>query len=167
MTGEHEVDACVIGGGVAGLSCARRLAQHGIDTVLLEAGTVAGGASGRNGGFLIAGTALFPNDARARFGAELAHALYARTLAAQEDIYALAAELDAGDALRRVGCCVSRPPRMRPRTSESTWPRSTTAASPLSSSSVRSCRPLSGASGGWGASHRTTARCIRCAGTGC
>jgi gamma-glutamylputrescine oxidase len=93
----------VIGGGVGGLSCARRLAQHGVETILLEAGTVAGGASGRNGGFLIAGTALFHNDAREREGSERARAMYASTLAAQQEIYELAAELGAGDALRRVG----------------------------------------------------------------
>jgi glycine/D-amino acid oxidase-like deaminating enzyme len=103
LVGEHETDACVIGGGVAGLSCARRLAQHGIDTVLLEAGTVAGGASGRNGGFLIAGTAAFHNDARERYGVERARAIYERTLAAQREIYGLAEELGAGDAVRRVG----------------------------------------------------------------
>ena len=103
LAGDIQAEACVIGGGVCGLSCARRLAEHGIDTVLLEAGTVAGGASGRNGGFLIAGTAAFHNDARERFGVERARAMYAATLAAQEDIYELAAELGAGDALRRVG----------------------------------------------------------------
>ena len=92
-----------MGGGVAGLSCARRLAQHGIQTVLLEAGTVAGGASGRNGGFLIAGTALFPNDARERLGRERARAMYASTLDAQQEIFELATELGAGDAVRRVG----------------------------------------------------------------
>ncbi len=98
-----EVEACVIGGGVGGLSCARRLAQRGIETVLLEAGTVAGGASGRNGGFLIAGTAAFHNDARERYGAERARAMYELTLAAQQEIYALAGELGAEDALRQVG----------------------------------------------------------------
>jgi len=103
LVGDIEAEACVIGGGVGGLSCARRLAQHGIDTVLLEAGTVAGGASGRNGGFLIAGTAAFHNDARERFGVEPARSMYAATLAAQREIYELAAELGAGDSLRRVG----------------------------------------------------------------
>jgi gamma-glutamylputrescine oxidase len=98
-----ETDVCVIGGGVAGLACAHRLAQHGVETVVLEAGVVAGGASGRNGGFLIAGTAVFHNDARARFGRERARAIYARTLEAQRAIYELAAELGAGDAVRRVG----------------------------------------------------------------
>ena len=98
-----EVEACVIGGGVGGLSCARRLAQHGIETVLLEAGTVAGGASGRNGGFLIAGIALFHNDARERLGVERARSMYAATLEAQREVVALAGELGAGDALRQVG----------------------------------------------------------------
>ena len=86
-----EVEACVIGGGVGGLSCARRLAENGVETVLLEAGTVAGGASGRNGGFLITGTAAFHNDARERFGVERARAMYAATLEAQRDVIALAA----------------------------------------------------------------------------
>ena len=103
LDGDVETEACVIGGGVGGLSCARRLAEHGIETVLLEAGTVAGGASGRNGGFLIAGTALFHNDAREREGVERAHVMYARTLDAQQEIYELVAELDAGDAVRRMG----------------------------------------------------------------
>ena len=57
LEGRVETEVCVIGGGVAGLSCARRLAGHGLDTVVLERGTVAGGASGRNGGFLLAGPA--------------------------------------------------------------------------------------------------------------
>jgi gamma-glutamylputrescine oxidase len=103
LEGDVEVDVCVIGGGVAGLSCARRLAQHGIETVVIEAGTVAGGASGRNGGFLIAGVAAFHNDARERFGVERAKAMYARTLQAQREIVELATQLGAGDALRRVG----------------------------------------------------------------
>lgn len=101
--GNLEVEACVIGGGVGGLSCARRLAQNGIETVVLEASSVAGGASGRNGGFLIAGTAIFHNDARERLGPERARAIHASTLAAQEEIFELAAELNAGEALRRVG----------------------------------------------------------------
>ena len=103
LVGDIEVEACVIGGGVGGLSCARRLAQHGVETVLVEAGKVAGAASGRNGGFLIAGTALFHNDAREREGVERARTMYARTLAAQQEVYDLAAELGAGEFVRRVG----------------------------------------------------------------
>jgi gamma-glutamylputrescine oxidase len=98
-----EVEALVIGAGVGGLSCARRLAQQGIETLVVERGTVAGGASGRNGGFLLAGIAAFHVDARERLGAERARAFYQRTLDAQQEVYELAAELGASDAVRRVG----------------------------------------------------------------
>jgi gamma-glutamylputrescine oxidase len=103
LTGDVEVEACVIGAGVGGLSCARRLAEHGVETVVLERDTVAGGASGRNGGFLIAGLAPFHNDAVELYGRDYARRVYARTLAVQEEMYALAAELGVGDAVRRVG----------------------------------------------------------------
>ena len=103
LEGEVRVDACVIGAGVGGLSCARRLAAHGIETLVLERETVAGGASGRNGGFLIAGLAPFHNDAIELYGRDWATRVYARTLEVQEEMYALAAELGVGDAVRRVG----------------------------------------------------------------
>ena len=72
LAGDEEVDVCVIGGGVGGLSCARRLADHGLRTLLLEGRTVASGASGRNGGFLLAGRVGVPRrrarEVRARGG---------------------------------------------------------------------------------------------------
>jgi glycine/D-amino acid oxidase-like deaminating enzyme len=103
LEADVEADACVIGAGVGGLSCARRLADHGVDTLVLERATVAGGASGRNGGFLLAGVAAFHNDARELYGHEKARRLYARTIVAEGEIYALAEALGAGDSLRRVG----------------------------------------------------------------
>jgi gamma-glutamylputrescine oxidase len=103
LDADVEVEACVIGAGVGGLSCARALAAAGVEVVVLERDTVAGGASGRNGGFLLAGLAAFYVDARERHGAERARELYAATLAAQEEIYALAPDLGAADAVRRTG----------------------------------------------------------------
>ncbi|MGZ4203128.1 MAG: NAD(P)/FAD-dependent oxidoreductase, partial [Thermoleophilaceae bacterium] len=98
-----EVDACVIGGGVSGLSCARELARRGARTVLLEARAVASGASGRNGGFLLAGGAPFHVDARELWGREPAARLYARTVEVQQEVYALAESLGVSDAVRPVG----------------------------------------------------------------
>ena len=103
LEGRTEADVCVIGAGVAGLSCARRAAAHGLDTVVLERGTVAGGASGRNGGFLLAGPAAFYPDAREKYGADRARRMYAATLEAQEEMYALGEALGVGDSMRRVG----------------------------------------------------------------
>jgi len=53
---EHmTADACVIGGGYAGISAALELAQRGYSVVLLEAQRIGWGASGRNGGQVIVG----------------------------------------------------------------------------------------------------------------
>ena len=55
LTGEHRYKWAVIGAGLTGISCARRLAQlHPNDEILLvEAREVAQGASGRNSGFTV------------------------------------------------------------------------------------------------------------------
>ncbi|MFZ0098597.1 MAG: FAD-binding oxidoreductase [Gemmobacter sp.] len=55
LAGDVTVDFAVVGGGFAGLSAARRLAQldPGATIVVLEAGRLADGASGRNSGFMI------------------------------------------------------------------------------------------------------------------
>lgn len=47
---DTRADVVVVGGGFTGLSAALHLAQAGMDVVLLEAGRVGSGASGRNGG---------------------------------------------------------------------------------------------------------------------
>lgn len=52
LDGPARADVCVVGGGYAGLTAALRLAQAGMDVVLLEARAVGWGASGRNGGQL-------------------------------------------------------------------------------------------------------------------
>lgn len=48
-------DVCVIGGGYAGLAAALELAESGLDVHLLEGRRIGWGASGRNGGQVLAG----------------------------------------------------------------------------------------------------------------
>jgi glycine/D-amino acid oxidase-like deaminating enzyme len=57
LTGDVSADVLVIGAGLCGASAALALGRAGIDTVWLDAGAVAHGASGRNAGFLLQGTA--------------------------------------------------------------------------------------------------------------
>lgn len=52
-----DADVLVIGGGIAGLTLAYTLAEQGAMVGLLEAGRLAGEASGRNAGFLLAAPA--------------------------------------------------------------------------------------------------------------
>lgn len=55
LRGDLKCDVCVIGGGFSGVSTALTLAQRGYSVVLLEQNRIGWGASGRNGGQVIAG----------------------------------------------------------------------------------------------------------------
>jgi glycine/D-amino acid oxidase-like deaminating enzyme len=92
------VDVAVVGAGVTGCSCALTLAEGGLRVRVHEAREVAGGASGRNGGFALRGGAAPYDVARAQLGADRAAELWRLT----ERTLARMAEL-AGDAFRLVG----------------------------------------------------------------
>lgn len=62
LQGGHEADVAVIGGGYTGLSAALHLAEAGTPVVLLEAGQIGDGGSGRNVGLVNAGLWMFPDD---------------------------------------------------------------------------------------------------------
>ncbi len=70
-----ESEVAIIGGGFCGLSAALHLAEHGISAVVLEAETPGWGASGRNGGQVIAGLKLDPRECEHEFGTDLGRAL--------------------------------------------------------------------------------------------
>jgi gamma-glutamylputrescine oxidase len=57
LKNDIDADVCVIGAGLAGLTCARELARRGWSVVVLEADVVAASASGRNAGFVSPGFA--------------------------------------------------------------------------------------------------------------
>jgi len=65
-----DVDVCVIGGGLAGLTTARELARKGWSVVLLEASRLAANASGRNTGFVLPGFGADAEKLIARVGFE-------------------------------------------------------------------------------------------------
>jgi gamma-glutamylputrescine oxidase len=91
-------DVAVVGGGITGCSCALALAEAGLRVRLYEAREIAGGASGRNGGFALrGGAAPYPVTA-ASIGRERAAELWRWT----ERELAVLAEA-AGDAFRPMG----------------------------------------------------------------
>ncbi len=51
----HTIDVAVIGGGLLGATTSYWLARDGVPVALLERGALASGATGRNGGFVVAG----------------------------------------------------------------------------------------------------------------
>ena len=72
-----DVDVCVVGGGLAGLTATRELARSGWSVALIEAGRLAARASGRNTGFVLPGFAAEPDRVIARVGFERAKDLWA------------------------------------------------------------------------------------------
>ena len=92
------VDVAIVGAGVTGSSCALTLADAGLRVRVHEARGVAGGASGRNGGFALRGGAAPYDVARAELGAERAASLWRLTERALQQLGTL-----AGDAFRSTG----------------------------------------------------------------
>src|SRR5437868_4182420 len=72
LTGDLDVEACVIGAGLAGLTVAWELARRGWSVAVLEAQRIAWNASGRNTGFVLPGFAQDMDVVARRVG--LAHA---------------------------------------------------------------------------------------------
>jgi gamma-glutamylputrescine oxidase len=80
LEGDASADVCVVGLGGSGLTCIGELRRRGVRVVGIDAGHVAGGAAGRNGGFLLAGAYDFYHDAVAEHGRERARRIYELTL---------------------------------------------------------------------------------------
>lgn len=76
LRGSATADVCVIGGGFTGLAAALRLAEAGRDVVLLEAGRIGDGASGRNGGHASTGMRLKQEELERLHGPEIARRLW-------------------------------------------------------------------------------------------
>lgn len=94
---EH-VDVGIVGAGVTGCACALALAEAGLRVRVVDARRVAEGASGRNGGFALRGTAAPYDEVVASVGRDRALALWRWT---EDELDAI--ERLAGDAFRRVG----------------------------------------------------------------
>ena len=91
-------DVAVVGGGITGCSCALALAEAGLRVRLFEAREIAGGASGRNGGFALrGGAAAYPVLAES-IGEDSTAALWRWTEAELRELASL-----ADDAFRPTG----------------------------------------------------------------
>src|SRR5713226_10001401 len=79
----HTTDVAVIGGGLVGTATCYWLARQGVSAALLERTALAAGATGRNGGFVVAGPAESYPKAIAHLGHEAARAVMEVTYQSQ------------------------------------------------------------------------------------
>jgi len=98
LASDRTADACVVGLGASGLAAIEALLERGLSVVGVDAGRVAAGAAGRNGGFLIGGPELALHHAIERWG-QAAVELYRATLRELDKL----ADLLGPDVVRRVG----------------------------------------------------------------
>jgi gamma-glutamylputrescine oxidase len=91
-------DVAIVGGGITGCSCALALAEAGLRVRLFEAREIAGGASGRNGGFALRGGAAPYPVLTESIGEEQTAALWRWTETELEELATL-----GGEAFRRTG----------------------------------------------------------------
>ena len=98
LDGNLTADACVIGLGGSGLAAIGELQRMGRRVIGIDSGHVGGGAAGRNGGFLLAGTAGFHHDVVATMGRDRAVSTYRLTLAEMDRMTE-----ETPDLIRRVG----------------------------------------------------------------
>ena len=92
------VDVGIVGAGVTGCACALELARRGASVRVVDERGVAEGASGRNGGFALRGTAAPYDSVVADLGRDRALALWQWTEAELDELARL-----GGDAFRRLG----------------------------------------------------------------
>src|SRR5438093_6102813 len=76
LTFDLDVDVCVVGAGLAGLTTAREIARRGWSVAVLESRRIAWNASGRNDGFVLPGFAESMDRIVARVGLDHAKALW-------------------------------------------------------------------------------------------
>jgi len=92
LDGLIDVDVCVVGAGFFGLYCALEMARAGRKVAVLEASRVGWGASGRNGGQLVAGFACGMDRLEGAIGHERAKDMFHESLRSVQKIRSLIAD---------------------------------------------------------------------------
>ncbi len=94
LSGELSTDVLVVGGGLAGLLCAYRLCEAGVECVLVESGRICGGTTGNTTAKVtVQHGAIFDKMLR-RFGVVQSRRYFAAQSAALNAYRALAREID-------------------------------------------------------------------------
>jgi gamma-glutamylputrescine oxidase len=83
LEGTVSADVAIVGGGIAGIATAYAFAREGGSVVIIERGDLAGGASGRNAGFVLGGVSDNYVAACRRYGRERATRVFRFTFANQ------------------------------------------------------------------------------------
>ena len=96
LPGDLQVDVLVIGGGLAGLLCAHRLAKAGVNYALIEADTICHGVTRNTTAKITSQHGLIYSKLLREFGAETARGYWDANQAALREYRILAGSVDCG-----------------------------------------------------------------------
>ena len=94
LHGNRKTDVLIVGGGLAGLLCAWRLHQAGVDYLLIEADRICGGTTGKTTAKITSQHGLLYHKIASRYGLEAARIYYDANEAALEEYSRLCARID-------------------------------------------------------------------------
>ena len=94
LKGNLDTDVLIVGGGIAGLLCAHRLRQEGVDCVLLEAGGLCSGVTGNTTAKITAQHGLIYDKLLRTFGVETARLYLEANQAALKEYRTLCQDID-------------------------------------------------------------------------
>ncbi|WP_165496010.1 NAD(P)/FAD-dependent oxidoreductase [Phytopseudomonas daroniae] len=103
LQGDRQCDVVIIGAGYTGLSAARHIASSGREPLIVEANTLAWGASGRNGGVVSPKFRVGFPTLMARFGRDTALHLYRTGYAAVDSLVETVEALGLSHARLKMG----------------------------------------------------------------
>ncbi|HYH28517.1 MAG TPA: FAD-dependent oxidoreductase, partial [Actinomycetota bacterium] len=86
VEGSLEADVCVVGAGIVGVTAASELQRAGRDVVVVDAGRVLRGVTGRTTAKLTAGHGMIYSDLRSKYGGDTARAYATANTAAIEHV---------------------------------------------------------------------------------
>jgi len=112
LKGSTRSQVVIIGAGYTGLSAALHLCESGIDVVVVDAAELGEGASGLNGGQVIAGVKHDPDTLEQMFGARRGAQLVATVASAPDLVFGLISKY-------QIDCEATRNGWIQPATSES------------------------------------------------
>src|ERR1019366_352465 len=112
LKGSTRSQVVIIGAGYTGLSAALHLCESGIDVVVVDAAELGEGASGLNGGQVIAGVKHDPDTLEQMFGARCGAQMVATVASAPELLFGLIDKY-------QIDCEATRNGWIQPATSES------------------------------------------------
>ena len=103
LKGDKKSDVLVVGAGFCGLSTALHLSERGYDVTIVDAHEPGWGASGRNGGQVIPGLKIMPDEMVRRFGSEDGERIATTAGKAPELVYDLIQKYNIDCDLQRTG----------------------------------------------------------------